>query len=126
MTAATPGRTLKPGATANDQGDVFDLQSQEDANVLVGAQFFVHGSNAGDKVFYELYQNWKPMSERFSVIFKRDGVQTAVSIFSDRERCERAAAAWTARGGHRKATIARLELPERTVVSIRDSNMNPS
>lgn len=58
----TPGTVLDATAGTNPDGSAqpggsWGLGSNEDANTIHPSQYYVHGTHAGDLVFYEYHQN---------------------------------------------------------------------
>ena len=57
----TPGTFLSSTAGTNPDGSpqpgaAWSVESQEDRLVIYPAQYYVHGTHAGDKVMYEYHQ----------------------------------------------------------------------
>jgi hypothetical protein len=59
---STPGTYLSPSSGVNKDGSaqgggLWSVESYTDANELDASKYYVHGTHAGDLVFYEYHQN---------------------------------------------------------------------
>ncbi|HUB83230.1 MAG TPA: hypothetical protein VMB03_30725 [Bryobacteraceae bacterium] len=59
---STPGTYLEPSSSVNKDGSaqagsLWSVESYTDANTIDAASYYVHGTHAGDMVFYEYHQN---------------------------------------------------------------------
>ena len=59
---STPGTYLAPSSSINKDGSLqaggmWSVESYKDSNTLDASTYHVHGTHAGDLVFYEYHQN---------------------------------------------------------------------
>jgi hypothetical protein len=59
---STPGTYLNPSANVNKDGSaqagsMWSVESYTDADTIDASTYYVHGTHAGDVVFYEYHQN---------------------------------------------------------------------
>ena len=59
---STPGTYLEPSSGVNKDGSaqagsLWSVESYTDANTIDASKYYVHGTHAGDVVFYEYHQN---------------------------------------------------------------------
>jgi hypothetical protein len=59
---STPGTYLNPSSSINTDGSsqaggLWSVESYQDANTIDASTYHVHGTHAGDLVFYEYHQN---------------------------------------------------------------------
>jgi hypothetical protein len=60
--ASTPGTYLSPSSGINQDGSaqaggLWSVESYQDSNTLDASNYHVHGTHAGDLVFFEYHQN---------------------------------------------------------------------
>jgi hypothetical protein len=61
-TNSTAGTLLNPSSNVNkdgsaQSGSLWSVESYTDANTIDASAYYVHGTHAGDLVFYEYHQN---------------------------------------------------------------------